>query len=240
MADYRSYRDTASKAFMESIGFDARRDAVYPDIAFSLPAPTSTREQGADHAPLTVGVGVMAYHGWLKQNTSARVYNEYLAKLTDFVLWLLDRGHLVRVLIGDLIDRSAVEDLVTNVRKARPELPPDRLLACPSDSLQGLMQEMAATDVVVATRFHNIICALKAGKPVVSIGYGEKNAVLLVEMGLQGFCQRIDGLQCDLLIEQFTRLVANRQRYAQSIRAATLALRERLDQQGSLLAARLL
>lgn len=38
-AHYRSYRDTVSKAFMESIGFNARHDPIYPDIAFRLPAP---------------------------------------------------------------------------------------------------------------------------------------------------------------------------------------------------------
>ena len=38
-AHYRSYRDTVSKTFMESIGFDARNDPIYPDLAFALPAP---------------------------------------------------------------------------------------------------------------------------------------------------------------------------------------------------------
>ena len=39
MAHYRSYRDTVSKEFMESIGFDTRDDPIYPDIAFKLPGP---------------------------------------------------------------------------------------------------------------------------------------------------------------------------------------------------------
>ncbi len=60
-AHYRSYRDTVSKAFMESIGFDARNDRIYPDIAFRLPAPRSIRAQAAKARPLTIGVGVMAY-----------------------------------------------------------------------------------------------------------------------------------------------------------------------------------
>jgi polysaccharide pyruvyl transferase WcaK-like protein len=63
MADYRSYRDTVSKEFMEGIGFDAREDAVYPDIAFKLPAPASVRPERPD-SRLVVGVGVMTYLGW--------------------------------------------------------------------------------------------------------------------------------------------------------------------------------
>jgi polysaccharide pyruvyl transferase WcaK-like protein len=39
MAQYRSYRDTVSKAFMESIGFAAQDDAIYPDIAFNCRYP---------------------------------------------------------------------------------------------------------------------------------------------------------------------------------------------------------
>src|SRR5207247_3788314 len=36
LADYRSYRDQFSYEYLEFIGFDASRDRVYPDLAFSL------------------------------------------------------------------------------------------------------------------------------------------------------------------------------------------------------------
>ena len=52
-AHYRSYRDTVSKAFMESIGFDARNDPIYPDIAFALSAPSALPAGGR---------GPAAYH----------------------------------------------------------------------------------------------------------------------------------------------------------------------------------
>lgn len=239
MAEYRSYRDTVSKAFMESIGLDTRSDEVYPDLAFKLPVPPSTRERGTDNGPLTVGVGVMAYHGWLQRNTSAAVYTAYLETLTSFVLWLLDRGHLVRILTGDAIDRGAVDDLVTRVVAARPDLPSDRLLAAPSHSPHDVIRQTAETDAVVATRFHNAVYALRLGKPTVSIGYGEKHDALMTEMGLGSFCQNIRRLKLQLLIEQFTQLISDRQRYEQSIRHANLANRERLDRQASLLTARL-
>ena len=90
----RSYRDTVSKAFMESIGFDTRDDPIYPDIAFRLPAPASTRAPAGAGQPLTIGVGVMAYCGWRNDpDRGAEIYAAYLGKITSFVLWLLDRGH---------------------------------------------------------------------------------------------------------------------------------------------------
>jgi len=241
MARYRSYRDTVSKAFMESIGLDTRNDAVYPDIAFKLSAPSSTRRQDAKDGPLTVGVGVMAYHGWRNDGASgAAIYEAYLEKITNFVLWLLDRGHPVRILMGATGDRRAVADVVTRVGAARPNLPQDRLVADPVGSLHDLMRQIGQTDVIVATRFHNVVCALKLGKPIVSLGYADKNNVLMAEMGVGRFCQHIERLDLDLLIEQFTELVADRKSYEQRIRSANLAYQERLEHQDSLLASRLL
>jgi polysaccharide pyruvyl transferase WcaK-like protein len=241
LADYRSYRDTVSKAFMQSIGFDTRDDAVYPDIAFRLPAPAPARRRDGGDGRLVVGVGVMTYYGWRNKGArGAAIYATYRETITNFVLWLLDRGHLVRVLMGAEGDRRAVADLMTSVAVARPDLPQGGLFADPVASLHDLMRQIADTDVVVATRFHNIVCALKLGKPTVSLGYAEKNDVLMAEMGLARFCQHIERLKLDLLIEQFTALVADRVLYERTLRAVNLAYQERLDQQEALLAARLL
>jgi polysaccharide pyruvyl transferase WcaK-like protein len=240
LADYRSYRDAISKEFMESIGFDTRHDAVYPDIAFKLPAPPPSDRRRSNER-LVVGVGVMTYQGWRNDAVSgAAIYQAYLEKLTTFVLWLLDDGRAVRILMGDAADLRAVDDLLANVSAARPGLARDRLVFDPVSSLHDLMRQIAETDVVVATRYHNVVCALKLGKPTVSIGYAEKNDVLMAEMGLGRFCQHVERLNLDLLIEQFNRLIADRQRYERGIEEANRACRARLDHQEVLLAARVL
>jgi polysaccharide pyruvyl transferase WcaK-like protein len=141
--------------------------------------------------------------------------------------------------MGDAADQRAVSDVMANVSAAKPDLPNDWFVFDSMSSLHDLMRQMAETDVVVATRYHNVVCALKLGKPTVSLGYAEKNDVLMAEMGLGGFCQHVERLDLDLLIEQFTQLVAGRQRYELGIRKASLACQERLDRQDSLLAARL-
>lgn len=238
MAQYRSYRDTLSKAFMESVGVDTTNDTVYPDLAFKLPAPDRPRRH--DNGVLTVGVGVMTYHGWRNEAGGGAIYAAYLDKLTTFVLWLLDHGYAVRVLLGAMADRRAVADLHARVGRARPGLPEQRLVFDPMSSLHDLMQQIAGTDVVVATRYHNIVCALRMGKPTVSIGYADKNDALMAEMGLAGFCQHIERLDVDLLIEQFNQLIADRERYGRSVGRANRTVRERLDQQDALLAARVL
>ena len=245
MAQYRSYRDSISKDFMASIGFDARSDPIYPDIAFKLPAPPVARRSAIQGGPLTVplsvGVGVMTYRGWC--NHAARdgaIYEAYLEKITAFVLWLLVRGHPVRILMGDETDRRAMADLLARVASARPDLPPERLRAEPTCSLHDLMRQIADTDVVVATRYHNVVCALKLGKPTVSISYAEKNNALMAEMGLAHFCQHIEHLSLDLLIGQLLRLIADRQLYEQRIEEVNATYQERLERQDLILASRFL
>ncbi len=87
-----------------------------------------------------------------------------------------------------------------------------------------LTAAMMPVGSVVATRYHNVMCALKLGKPVISTGYAQKNIALMTDMGLAGFCQSAGALDIDLLIEQFRELEG---RSAE----LTLTLAERVNEQ---------
>jgi polysaccharide pyruvyl transferase WcaK-like protein len=236
-AHYRSYRDRTSKAFMQSIGFDARHDPVYPDIAFRLPAPPSTRPQEGEGQPLTIGVGVMAYCGWRNDaRRGARIYAAYLAKMTDFVVGLLDSGHTVRILMGDQADRRAVDDLIRAVGSRRPERTAEAIRFAPARTLHDVMQQMADTDLVVATRYHNVVCALRMSKPTISIGYAVKNDALLAGMGLADYCQSIERLDVARLETQTRRLIAERSALEAQIARAGARFDRSLREQEDLLA----
>jgi polysaccharide pyruvyl transferase WcaK-like protein len=240
VAHYRSYRDTVSKAFMESIGFDARNDPIYPDIAFALPAPAAPGRLEGEDRRLTVGIGVMAYHGWRNDRArGAQTYAGYLDKMTRYTVWLLDRGYRVRVLMGDDVDRRAVDDLLEAVRSRRPDLAEGSIVFAPARTLHDVMQQMAHTDVVVATRYHNVVCALRIGKPTISIGYAEKNDALLREVGLAEFCQHIEHLDVDLLQAQTTRLISDRAAFERKLLDAQTQFQTRLREQEDLLTAML-
>jgi len=240
MAHYRSYRDLISKEFVTSIGLDARSDPVYPDLAFKLPGPEHSRPRRWDEEAVTVGVGVMSYGGWRGDlDHHADLVASYRKKMTRFLIWLLDRHYRIRILTGDRFDRSAVDDLMQALAAEGRTPAPDRLVAEPTPTLRDVMQQIALTDIVVATRFHNVVCALKLGRPTISVGYAGKNDVLLTEMGLGAFCQHIETLDVDGLIEQFGTLVADRQKHAQRIRQTVRAYQQQLTDQDALLAARL-
>jgi polysaccharide pyruvyl transferase WcaK-like protein len=218
LARYRSYRDEMSRDFMESVGFDTTNDQVYPDIVFKLPVPAVSSPASADPGRLTVGVGVMTYRGWYSYAEGAeQIFSRYIEKLSEFVVYLLDAGYGVRLLTGELGDSTAVDALLAGVQVARPRAA-ESIVGGPSNSLTGLMEQMSQTDIVVATRFHNIVCALKMGKPTISLGYSRKNDVLMAEMGLGDYCQHVEQFSVPTLIEHFDTLVENRDALAQNVR----------------------
>lgn len=238
MAYYCSFRDALSRDYMASIGRDTWHDRVYPDIAFKLAAPDPG--QAGDGSGLRIGVGVMSYYGWASDpERGAGIYRAYLEKITRFIRWLLAQGYSVRVLTGEASDQRAVDDLMAAIRDD-PAPPADRITAEPIRSLHDLMDQIARTDAVVATRFHNVVCALKMGRPTISLGYAKKNDVLLIDMGLEGFYQHVEDFDLDRLIDQFNRLMADREALVKRVREISAAYQHQLEEQDRILAEKLL
>jgi polysaccharide pyruvyl transferase WcaK-like protein len=239
MAQYRSYRDADAKRFLTNAGVATGNDPVFPDLAFDLPRPRLLRER-ASGDPLTVGIGVMAYHGWKSSSESGAIHTTYKVKLCRFCMWLIEKGYRVRLLGGDDLDNAAIGAFEQALAAALPEASLARnILAEPVHDLDDVMTQMAETDVVVATRFHNIVCALKMGKPTLSLGYAEKNAILLEEAGLGGFTQGVEDFDLELLKDQFQRLVADSATFERSIGAFNALAAKRLKYQERLLGSRL-
>jgi polysaccharide pyruvyl transferase WcaK-like protein len=234
LAGYRSYRDQISRDFMESIGIDTSGDPVYPDLVFGLEEPTPVQRPAADGG-LTVGVGLMSYYGWYGFAAGGQaIFDTYLSKMTQFVLHLLDGGHRVRLLTGEEGDETAVRRVLQAVGAARPSQVKG-VASEPIGSLRDLMGQIAQTDLIVATRFHNIVCALKMGKPAISLGYSRKNDVLMADFGLGDYCQHVEQFEVPALIGQFSELAGNLGRYERKIAASRNRLRSELRVQEEVL-----
>jgi polysaccharide pyruvyl transferase WcaK-like protein len=149
----------------------------------------------------------MDYHGSNDDRHQAdQLHASYVEKMKSFVLWLLDNGRPVRLFTTDVHDEPVMHEVISDMRAQRPELGPSQIIAQPVSSLDELMWQMASVDTVVASRFHNVLCALKLAKPTLSVGYAAKFEMLMAEMGLAEFCQPARSLNLDRLIEQFTEL----------------------------------
>ena len=233
LAYYRSYRDTFSRDAMRRMGLDTSGDAVYPDLAFALPTP-----RGVPVVAGTVGVGVMDYHGGNDDRQQAdQLHASYVEKMKSFVLWLVDNGRPVRLFTSDVHDERIMREVIADLRAHRPELGPSQVIAEPVSSLDELMQQIASVDTVVASRYHNVLCALKLAKPTLSVGYAAKFGVLMAEMGLAEFCQSAHSLDVGRLIEQFTELESRSAQLRQTMTERTAANERLLDHQFATLSA---
>lgn len=239
-ADYLSFRDQYSRNYAVGMGLAVSEAPVFPDLVFKTSVAQTRQRRAVGHG-LTVGVGVMSYNGWQgHKRDDTTIHDAYLNELKRFVIWLLRSGYRVRLLVGEITDNRTATDLRRLVLEEYGDLS-DRveLAANPPLSLGDVMREVAETDIVVASRFHNIIAALKQERPTISISYTPKHDELMRDMGLEAFCQPIEQLDADILTEQFRDLVRTRAGVARRIRDRVRDYEAQLAEQDRLLLERL-
>ncbi|WP_426362281.1 polysaccharide pyruvyl transferase family protein [Streptomyces sp. E-08] len=200
LATHRSYRDAQSRDAMRAMGVDTARDEVHPDLAFALPAPPSP---GPPAPAGLVCVGVMDFHGGNDDRPRAEeIHRRYLDGTTRFVRSLVEEGRPVRLLTGDACDAPVVAAILDAVDSPL-------VTAAEAASLADLMKETAAAGTVVATRYHNLVCALKAGTPTLALSYAAKSDALMAGMGLAAYCHPAREVDPGRLLEQFRELEKN-------------------------------
>lgn len=195
LATWVSVRDEHSREVVRSWG---RRGpvTVVPDLAFALPVP--------DRVPVVRGhvvVGVMAYEGAPgAPDRGPDVVRGYAARMSEAVGRLVAEGRTVSLVVGDLADLPLAEDIRDTAARGLPGAT-GRVTVCRAATLEDLMAEMARAEVAVVSRFHNLVCALLAGTPVVSLSYADKSARLLEQVGLARFVQPMEDFDVDRLLD---------------------------------------
>lgn len=216
LARHVSYRDEWSAEAMGACG--AREpDAIAPDLAFAHPhSPSLPVEPGR------VVIGVMAYYGSHDDPVrGAQTRQRYVATMATVVRALLDQGDRVVLLGGDRVDLDVAQELRTAVGARDQTSPPGVVEVREAETFDEVGDEMAQAEVVVASRFHNLICALRTGRPVVSLGYATKNRRLMNAIGLSDYCQEIDAVDADLLLTQLRSARADATALSARIRQTT-------------------
>jgi polysaccharide pyruvyl transferase WcaK-like protein len=188
---------------MKAGGLDVTCDRVFPDLVLGLPVP----DHGAGDAG-TVGVGVMAYFGGNDdRGRAAELHDAYVDSMVDFVVWLIDSGHRVRLFWGD--NKENIDDVVVAaiVQGVCPDVVSNKtLVADKFDTPAQLLEELSQVGTFVGARYHNIASALRMSRPTISIGYSAKHHEMMASMGLGNFCQAAATLDDDLLKKQFLDL----------------------------------
>jgi polysaccharide pyruvyl transferase WcaK-like protein len=233
LADFRSYRDDTTLQYLRNIGLNVDGDRVYPDLAFSLPEAVIPRYPVVNYKHKTiVGLGVMQYAGkYSVANPNDKIYDDYLNSLVKFVKWLLAHDYDVRLLSGDLADEHTRKEFRDFLRGELRGLDEERIIDEPITSVAELLAQIATTDIVVATRFHNVLLALLCNKAVLSISFHHKCESLMRAVELSDYCLDINDLKAEKLIEKFCDLERDADIIKLSIGEKARVFREELDEQ---------
>jgi polysaccharide pyruvyl transferase WcaK-like protein len=234
LASSRSYRDVQSRERLRAAGFFSEDDAVYPDLAFSLPeAMTRPAAQVSTGTKARVAVGLYAYRDrGVRNPEDAAAYRSYLDKVCSVLLALRAEGHPLRLVIGDnTYDEPVLEDVRAALAARGLEAHASGLEDSPASSFQEVLKQLSRVDVVLASRFHNVLLALLLGKPVVSLSYNEKNDALMEEMGLRAFSGRLDAFDVEAVLQQLATLQAEAGRLMPAVAEKSAQYRRELETQ---------
>jgi polysaccharide pyruvyl transferase WcaK-like protein len=236
-AAFRSYRDSSTITYLKGLGFSRDGDRVGPDLAFSLPEAVIPGVAARKSDRRVVGIGLMSDPGRLSTDKPTRaIHRGYLEKLAMFATWLLAHGYDVRLLIGDFAyDRTVVEEFRDRLKEKASTVDDGRIADTPARSVEQLLSQLAETDVVVATRFHNVLLALLLNKPVIAVSFHHKSASLMEGMGLSEYSQDLGDLAVSTLIEQLGELERNAERVKALTKQKTDEYRKVLDDQYSVI-----
>jgi polysaccharide pyruvyl transferase WcaK-like protein len=224
-ADYVSFRDPDTIALMGSYGY-SKSAAQVPDLAFGL----SVLEKPLGRVPSVIGVSPMAYrHPGIDPEASDLHYRSYVGSLAAACERLAESGYkLVMFPSQTRSDTIAIDDVLSQLSPATRAGVTVREVT----GVHDLLDCIAATDAVIATRFHGVLLSLATARPVVSISYqARKNDRLLELFGLTRFALAAEGLQADALCGAALNLLAQYEAVQEAIVSRLPELRSEIDLQ---------
>ena len=211
LADYRSFRDRASIRSLERVGFRTSDYRLYPDLAFGLHPdsllPGNVRSQKRQRR--LVGLGLMAYaERYSFEDPDTRTHADYLDALVVFVEWLLARDYDVRLLLGDS-DTMVIDEFTSLLQERVTAYDAERVFYEPKDSVRGDTSGTRRVGRRGGDALSQCSSVSSAQQPVIAISFHHKCASLMEEVGLSEYCQDIDKLNGQKLIERFQELERN-------------------------------
>ena len=204
-ARYRSFRDAGSRDALPAWA-GVGRDAVTHDVVLGRPealrrgTPSERSERSEPSAgPRTVAVGVIDHDP--PGGDSASLRRRYLDRAAALVRTLVGSGSVVELLAADGADHGPVADVREAVSAVPADVPMGRR-GVPAASvhtevtgLDALVVYLADVDVVVSSRYHVLVAAFLARRPVVALSHAHKDDALLHGAGLGAYVVPIDAAE---------------------------------------------
>jgi hypothetical protein len=189
-------------------------EAFAPVLVSAHPAPTQAKPKRG-----RLVVGVMAFYGEGDDPVrGAEVRRSYVATMANALAQVMDTDDHVVFVSGDQVDVDVAHELREAVLNLRPDLPDEAVHVREFTTFTELTEEMMHADVVIPSRFHNLICALRLARPTVSAGYASKNHELMRALGLDEYSQTMEHLDGDRLVAQVRAARRNAEMLSATIR----------------------
>jgi polysaccharide pyruvyl transferase WcaK-like protein len=236
-AHFRSFRDELSRRRLLEAGFPVAADPIFPDLAFSLPAPHESITTEAVQEPV-LGIGLFNYrNSGVGDVADHNAFNAYVDEICSLTRWALDNGLAVQILIGDgLYDETVRKAVRQRLNEYAEPIDVARFRDHAATSYEEIVSQLGRCTYVVASRFHNVLLALMLGRPTISISYEEKNDELMSAFGFQSFCYPIARLRVDAVVERLRLLQHAGDTFRRTVEQLSAQYRERLSDQYSQLA----
>jgi polysaccharide pyruvyl transferase WcaK-like protein len=232
LADHRSLRDERSRRIVDELGV-RRPSVVAADVVFDLESATALAAiRKPSDPPRVVGLNVFPYHApFYWPDADPAIYRAYLDNAAELIGWLGRRRYVVHLFPTQLrADLRVIRDLTATLERKGIRLPATQLLHAQVTGVESLAATVAAVDLVVATRFHALVMALRAGTPVLALSSQPKTDDLMADMGLSAYRVSIDHIEMDPLTARFTSLAQNAASVREQIKKRVRELRREVDE----------
>ena len=232
LTSYVSVRDPGSARLLANIGWKPAVP-VMPDLAFSLDFEALARRsrfapRAAGSRPL-IAINPMPVHDpryW--PGADPRIQQQYLDSIERLIKDLLEHDCDVVMLGTQPADEWVAEDMLERMRIGA--LLRDRIHLERIRTLEEFCGLYSICDAVVATRFHGILIALRAAKPVLGICYYRKSRELMESFDLGEYAVDLDQLGTVSLTDKLNDL-RSRPAVTERVRAGVEIRRNALGEQ---------
>ena len=106
-----------------------------------------------------------------------------------------------------------------------------QLIEEPIETVEHLMNQLAQTDMVVASRFHGVLLSLLLEKPVIALSYHSKIDELMKDTGQADYCLSIDHFETETMQQLYLQIRADSLKIRDQIAKRVGEYRAALDDQ---------
>lgn len=241
--DVVTVRDPASEGRLREIGVDrpivVTADPVPHFVRHTMRSIPPAERAGGDRedgAPILRRIAVCPRHWYVSTNrvADAAAFDELLsafARTLDYAAeqWGCEVEFVpLRTSEGD-DDREVCAAIA-----ARMESP--ATLAAVAPSVEGVLERIASSDLLIAMRLHATIMATALGIPTIAVAYMPKVADYMASIQQSAFCERVEDATASWMVDRVKAIASGYGELADSLGREGERLAERYEENGRFLA----